>query len=473
MLKLRSRVAPAALSIGMVTLAAAGLGGCAGEVDDDLEPGAAGGGTEVALAGQLQVVMVGNGEVSHPEYFLEVANRGDVWLRLSFARRPDLIADHSHNGIDNHQHLLGGTVVRVKGGYLDGDSFEVADLVITGASPSTDAIGQVQGALISPSPKKVAVILANFSNDPAQPITADEARNRVFTSTTSANAYFKEQSFGVRSLTGVQRADGDVFGWYTITATNSPCDYSAWGNAARAAAQAAGVSLTGYDQIIHYFSRAPSCSWSGVGQLPGRYSWINASSSSTIAHELGHNFGVHHASSLTCTSASGGRVPVSATCTSSEYGDPFDVMGRGYRHMNIYQKGRLGFLETANTTTVAASGTFTVAPIAQKATGTQALRVPIPGTSQPQLYYYVEFRQPFGFDSFTPTSSVVNGVLIHRAPAYTTLQRTQLLDLVPATTSFNDAALVVGTTFTDPTAPTITIRVTAVAPTGATVAVTM
>jgi hypothetical protein len=421
------------------------------------------------LEGELQLVMVGDGVTSHPEFFLATQARGDRWLRLSFTTHPELTGAHATGGGDAHYHLLGGTAVKVSGAFLDADTLEVDGLQVQRAAAESDT-QTAQGALIAPSPKKVAVILANFSNNPAQPITADAARSLVFTATTSSNAYYQEQSFGIRSLTGIQRTDGDVFGWYTIAAPDNPCDYSNWGSAARAAAQNAGVSLTAYTQVIHYFPRSSACGWSGVGQLPGRYSWINGSTAQTISHELGHNFGVHHASSMSCTNTSGVRVPISATCTSSEYGDPFDVMGRGYRHMNAYQKGRLGFLEPQNTQTVAATGTFTVVPLETKSTAAQTVRVPIPATS-PQLYYYVEMRRPSGFDNFSSTSSVVNGVLIHRAPDYTTLQRTQLLDLVTATTSYNDAALTVGNTFADPAAA-ITIRLTALSQTSATLDIT-
>jgi hypothetical protein len=144
-------------------------------------------------------------------------------------------------------------------------------------------------------------------------------------------------------------------------------------------------------------------------------------------------------------------------------------MGRGYRHMTVFNKGRVGFLEAVNTSTVAADGTFVVAPLEQKSTQTQALRIPIDSTKA----YYVEFRQAFGFDSFSSTSSVVNGVLITRAPiAYSTLDRPALLDMVPGTTSFNDAALGVGKTFTDPVA-NIRVTLNSVSPTGASVSVDM
>ena len=420
-------------------------------------------GTE-RLAGKLVMTVVGNlDQTSSPEYFVE-RGEGD-WTRLLFDRRPDLYHPHPYGVIhDGHDGPPVGAQVRVSGLRDPSGAVQVLDFEVM-RMPSGAEVELISQEAISPTPRKVAVILANFSNDTSQPLTQDAARSLVFTDVRSTNAYFKEVSFGARSLVGKTRPDGDVFGWYTLTAGNNPCDYSAWGTAARAAAQSAGVDLSGYDHIVHYFPRATACSFSGVGQVPGKYTWINGSSASTISHELGHNFGLHHASSLNCTD-NGARVTLGGTCTLSEYGDPFDVMGSGFRHFSAYQKGRLGWFEAANMVTVTTDGTFTVVPIEQKATGIQSLRVPIDGTK----FFYVEFRQPFGFDSFSSTSAVVNGVLIHRGTDYASLSRPELLDMNTGSTTFTDAALGPGKTFTD-AASNIKIGVTAISSAGATVTV--
>jgi hypothetical protein len=365
--------------------------------------------------------------ISRSDYFVE---RSDgAWIHL-------LVDDVKETAINKQVH--------VDGDFQSDGSLRVSTLTVDEAVPADIEISSEP--LITASPKKVAVLLFNFTNDTSQPITTASAQTTVFTATNSSNAFWKEVSFGARSLVGKNAATGDVYGWFTISATNTTCDYSNWGTAARNAAAAAGVDLSGYDHIVHYFPRASSCSFSGVGQLPGKYTWINGSGAQTISHELGHNFGLHHASSDVCTSGST-HVSISSTCTLNEYGDPFDVMGSGFRHENAYQKGRLGFFEASNMVTATATGDFDVVPIEQKATGIQSLRVAIPGTKE---FYYVEYRQPFGFDSFRTTDPVANGVLVHRALDYATLVRPALIDTVPSTTTFTDAALTVGHTFTDP-----------------------
>ena len=127
--------------------------------------------------------------------------------------------------------------------------------------------------------------------------------------------------------------------------------------------------------------------------------YINGNPSvANLAHEMGHNLGVLHASSAYCTDATGQQVSVSDTCVYSEYGDPFSVMAKGTHHMRAWHKGQLGFLDAAEapggtTATVTESGAFTLVPSEEALPGTiQSLRVPrkraLDGTVLD--YYYLE-----------------------------------------------------------------------------------
>lgn len=432
-------------TLASAACAAAYLAGCSSSPSEPaLET------TALHREGELKRVVITDPErgVSRFDYFLELSDAR--WLPLELDHEPDLEPNSR---------------VIVHGEQLD-SVFHASAIELV--SPAAE-VGEQQQSLLAASPKKVAVLLFNFSNDTSQPIDAAKAKDLVFSGSASSNAYYKEISYGVRSLVGALDATGDVLGWYTIDQSNAGCAYQDWGTAARAKATAAGVDLSKYDHIVHYFPKAASCQFSGVGQLPGKYNWINASGSQTIAHELGHNFGVHHASSYRCVNDSV-AVPIGGTCTANEYGDPFDVMGSGYRHMSGYQKEKLGFLEAANLQTVSASGSFEIAPLEQKSASVQVLRYPIPGTTD---VYYVEYRQPFGFDGFRATDPVVNGVLIRRitVPTRSVLQ-TKLIDNAPATTSFTDAALLVGKSFTDAAAG-VTFTLTARTASSASVQVTL
>ncbi len=315
-------------------------------------------------------------------------------------------------------------------------------------------------ALAGAAPK-LAAVLINFSSDTRVPFSADTVGQALFGGGGSVASYYLEQSFGQTRVTGT------VFGWYTIAASPATCDYATWAAQARAAA---GSALNPYDHVMYIFPTEGSCAWAGLGDLPGPEAWINGYLQLRVmAHEFGHNLGVHHANSLSCSSG-GVRTSLAGTCSSVEYGDPFSVMGTSSTlQFPAFHKAELGWLARTASYTVAASGTYTVAPSEDASATTQLLRIPR-GTDA----LYIDFRQPFGtyFDTFTPGSAPVSGVMIRRGP--TQFNRTQpaLVDATPQTSTYQDAALAVGSSLTDPVTG-IVIHTDAVSPDGATVTVTV
>jgi chitodextrinase len=317
--------------------------------------------------------------------------------------------------------------------------------------------------------KRVAVILMNFSNDTRQPWTVDQVRANAFDDAAkSVAAYYRQASWGQLQLSG------DVFGWYTIPDTNAGCNYMAWASSANAAATAAGVTLSAYDNVVYAFPSTSSCAWSGLAYLPGTQSWLNNAGTSlrTMAHELGHNFGTHHASTLNCVDG-GVRVPLSATaanCSSNEYGDPFSVMGAAgkYEHTN-YSRGNFGWLQAANTLTATVSGDYPLKPISTYDTAVvQTLRV----RRTSSTFLTLELRQPDGsyFDSFAVSDPAVTGVTVRITTDYSSRSQSQLVDTTPGTTSFADAPLQAGQTVVDPLTG-VSLTALTVGPSGATVRV--
>ena len=309
--------------------------------------------------------------------------------------------------------------------------------------------------------RNIAVLLVNFRGDTRQPWTRTYVDGVFFTNPGSVAAYFEEGSYGKVDVTG------RVVDWLTIDVDRSTCAYYTWSSAARAAAAAKGVDLAAFTNIVYAFPSQSICSWSALGQTPGTYSWLNGAMSLRLAaHELTHNFGAHHASSLSCTNSSGVRVAISTTCTRSEYGDPFAVMGKAAtRHQHNWHRMRLGWIPSTAVKTVSLNGSYTITPASSVAGSPKVVRV----LRADGTYLYLEFRQPYGsyFDAFPSLDPAVRGVTVRIAPE-TGLVRSKLVDTTPATTSFLDAPLMVGKTLLD-TPGKVTVTTTAVSIAGATV----
>ena len=306
----------------------------------------------------------------------------------------------------------------------------------------------------APTYKRIAVLMFKAQNYGTEWVDEAAVRDAVWLSSTSADEFYREESFGKWALSGALDPDGDVFGWYTVPYNDDGhCVAYSWTTAAKAQAAKEGFVEGNYDALI-YVSKATGCpgrAWTG-GKV---VTVINGFNAATVAHELGHAFGLAHASSWNCKDSLGLKVSISSSCTVSEYGD-FAVMGSTTTyHMNNFHKGALGWLAASNTKDVTTDGVYSLYPIEQATTYAQALRIPrkYDTLGNPVDYFYLEFRQPFGFDDFSLTAAKVTGVSIRVAPSYGNKSaHTYLLDATtPALTAFNDAQLIVGSTFTDPT----------------------
>jgi hypothetical protein len=294
------------------------------------------------------------------------------------------------------------------------------------------------------------------------------------------NSFVQENSYQQTSLSG------NAVGWYTIPDSVTTCNTSQIATDAQTAATAAGVVLSNYTRYIYIFPPNSSCGFAGASYVGGNpsQSWINGRLDiHVMSHELGHAFGLWHSHSLDCgTSAT--------TCSSGtvdEYGDLMDTMGTPQTaapHYNSVQKERLGWLNygaSPSIQTVSASGTYTIFPYELAGPGPNALKLlqSTNPTTGAKTWYYLEARQPIGFDAFIATASYANqnettGVLFHLGTDGNA-SSSELLDMTPSTPTsgfWYDMSLIVGQSYTDASAG-VTFTPTAVDSTGATVQVTM
>ena len=354
-----------------------------------------------------------------------------------------------------------GDRVRLRGVLLDNmlalDTGTTSVQTVTAPAAGSNALGS----------QSTLVLLVNFQDNPVEPYTLSYAEGVVFTTTSN---FYREGSYQQTWLTG------NVFGWFTIAMSSTICDTLTLASLAQQAATAAGVTLSRYARYVYAFPRN-ACTWSGMATVGGNPSkaWINGDLDlKGVGHELGHNFGLFHAHALDC-----GSSPIVPPCTWTDYGDSLDLMGNTAAHFGAFMKERLGWLSYGNSppiATVQTDGTYPLEPLeSAPAGGSKALKIlkSTDPTTGIHTWYYVEFRQAIGFDSFLSSgyNNVLNGVVI-RTGSESDGNSSYLLDMTPQTDDWTDPALDSGLSFTDPLSG-VTVKTISVTSMGASVTLTL
>ncbi len=191
------------------------------------------------------------------------------------------------------------------------------------------------------------------------------------------------------------------------------------------------------------------CGWGGVAQLNcGTWCWAIAADPvsilhGVIVHELGHNFGLHHASFDTDNNGS--------IDTNGEYSDKSDQMGgsRNWMKFNpphFEDKGWMDDVEYELRTVVPTSvnQSFDLIPVDEEAwdwPGLRALKIERSSNSD----YYVSFRQQTG-DYNAVTSSYTTGLSLHYGKDGST--RSYFIRMIAPGESFVDSTANVSITAT-------------------------
>ena len=333
---------------------------------------------------------------------------------------------------------IGMQVVATGTPAIDGISLDVSNITILASPPP-----QSNDSLATPITNRVLVVLVQFPGGGTPAFSQAQVDQTMRTDSASVTNYYQEASYGQQLL------NVTVTPWLLSASTSpSTCDFTAIGNAGDAAAIAAGFVPANYQNRFYVFPFRGDCGWAGLAYVGYGQAWSNGYNLLNVyAHELGHNFGLLHAASLYCT----GQV-IGGSCGSAEYGDPFDVMGNiSAMHFNAAQKSILNWIPAAAVRThTTGSATYTLSPIESAGATTYAVKVPAAANRT----YWLEYRQPIGFDSGM-SSYPNNGAQIRVSSPFEGIcggcaDDTELLDMTPGTANnFGDGALIVGQTYVD------------------------
>ncbi len=403
------------------------------------------------------------------------AGRGEATgtLRMFHVDYPDghsdygfaLVPDHGRTNIvdlGTSLPIANGARATISGpvnadGYIEVDTIEV-EAATAGPTPSTLALATP--AAVTTGYTVVPLQFPSNATAPfiygTPPITIATIQGNVFGAAPAKSVaeYYKEVSYGNQLLSGTVAATAGSTWFQATVARPTACSTSAQLDAVLNTIETQSTALVGASVLnsrpgILYISDSLPCGWSGLGYIDWARAYTNGSAALlVVGHELGHNFGLYHAGSVNCGSA----VLAPSGCSVAEYGDSWDIMGnKRAMHFNVHQKDALAYVPPSGVAEHGGgSATYVLGPLESPGQPLYGIRI---ATSNPKRTYWVEFRQPIGFDS---ALSGATGAQVRVASPFENIcsgcaDDTQLLDMTPGDGTFDNGTLAVGNTYTDAT----------------------
>ncbi len=315
--------------------------------------------------------------------------------------------------------------------------------------------------------KKVLMIRCDFSDFPnsTNPVVAQATYDTLLNTTVSDN--IRDFSYGKTWIeatvsSNITRLPNPASHYTPIDAfgTSSNTDLLADAKSTYLTNHP-GFNFAAYDIVGVWFTSI-SMKSGGIeyaGLAGGADIWIQDSADIGVhVHEFGHNYGIGHSSFW--IPPVGSTDPVDPAGGYEEYGDPFDVMGKGTMPEGAYHaeaKQRLNWLSTGQWTDATAggsgSGTYRIKRIDNtNTTGIRGLRITKSGSD----HYWLSYRRLF------PNSWLKAGANIVWEQAL--YGRSWLIDTTPGSLAGSadrtDGSLAIGRTYSDTAA---NVHITALA----------
>lgn len=184
--------------------------------------------------------------------------------------------------------------------------------------------------------------------------------------------------------------------------------------------KAKGINTNGFQHII--FITQGQCKYIGLARISGTIAHVDEPSAYAIAHELGHNMGLGHASGF-------------VNGTWLEYGENSAVMGSGYHRLNAPHLVQLGWTSRGSVVAVKNKGAYTLNAL-YPLRSSSIITFDAGGNR-----YYFSLRSSTGDFDFTLAPSVTSKVHIHTNFYYSKLE--QVVDVGQTYTFPNGSTLLV------------------------------